>query len=318
MCRRWLCLFVIPVFCTLLLTANIGICSNPNRPATGRGAKPKPVPDVKDHNGPTVALSYNSSTPAKSPTASFMYFIPLIAPTLVERETSPHNQQQAWLVSYEKKVTSESFYVSCEFEMRGKGFFNNILDAQGVMAIYLPEMKKGAPLTNGLDYIKFEGEGMGRIEVMGTIDGNTETVTQVDLRFNIRGRKSPVTIGLYSIAPKDGQYKYENKYNEIIARVATLTFKKCQDEPKMGVTVVSVNRATKPNGYLGRVKGFIVNFFLEPPKISKLGNDTMLDFGYALFKGKPSFTFPKANNIKANKLATISKPPKQQTADKAL
>ncbi len=304
MCRRWLCLFVIPVFCTLLLTAGIGICSDPNSPATGRNAKPKPVPDINDHNGPTVALSYNSSTPAKSPTASFMYFVPLIAPTLVERETSPNNQQQAWLISYDKKNTDNAFYVTCEFEMRGKGFFNNILDAQEVMAMYLPELKKGAPLTNGLDYIKFEGEGMGRIDVTGTIDGNTETVTQVDLRFNIRGRKSPVTIGLYSIAPRDGQYKYENRYNEIIARVATLTFKKCQDEPMMEVTVVSVNRATKPNGYLGRVKGFIVNFFLEPPKISKLGNDTMLNFGYALFKQKPSFTFPKANNIKANKLAT--------------
>ncbi len=303
MCRRWLCLFVIPVFCTQLLTAGIGFCANPNGPASGRGAKPKPLPDINDHNGPTVALSYNSSTPAKSPTASFMYFIPLIAPTLVERQTSPNNQQQAWLVSYEKKVASDSFLVSCEFEMRGKGFFNNILDAQGVMAMYLPELKKGAPLTNGLDYIKFEGEGMGRVEVTGTINGNTETVTQVDLCFNIKGQKSPVTIGLYSVKPEKGQYKYENKYNEIIARVATLTFKKCDGEPKMGIEVVSVNKASKPNSYIGRVKGFIVNFFLEPPKISKLGNDTMLDFGYALFKQKPSFTFPKATNIKPAKSA---------------
>jgi hypothetical protein len=308
MCRRWLCLFVIPVFCALLLTAD----------ASGRVAKPKPVPDINDHNGPTVALSYNSSTPAKNPTASFMYFVPLIAPTGVDMITSPHDQQQAWLTSYDKKITDKTFDVTCEFEMRGKGFFNNILDANDVMAIYLPEMKKGAPLNNGLDYIKFEGEGMGRIDVTGTIDGNTETVTQVDFCFNIRGKKSPVTIGLYSIAPQDGQYKYENKYNEIVARVATLTFKKCQDEPKMGVTVVSVNRATKPNSYIGRVKGVIVNFFLEPPRISKLGNDTMLDFGYALFKEKPSFTFPKAKNVKPNKPATITKLPEQQTADKAL
>jgi hypothetical protein len=303
MCRRWLCLFVIPVCCALLLTVD----------ASGRIAKLKPAPDLNDHNGPTVALSYNSDTPAKSPTASFMYFVPLIAPAGVTMATSPDNQQQAWLVSCDKKITDNTFYVTCEFEMRGKGFFNNILDANDVMAIYLPEMKKGAPLINGLDYIKFEGEGRGRIEVAGTIDGNTETVTQVDLRFNVRGKKSPVTIGLYSIAPQDGQYKYENRYNEIVARVATLTFKKCQDEPKMGVTVESVNRATKPNGYLGRVKGFIVNFFLEPPRISKIGNDTMLDFGYAIYKQRPSFTFPKANNLKANKLATISIPPKQQT-----
>ena len=309
MCRRWLCLFVIPVFCTLLLTAGIGICADPNSPASRRDVKP--VPDINDHNGPTVVLSYNSSTPAKNPTASFMYFIPLIAPTLVDMEISPDNQQQAWIVSYDKKVTDKTFYVSCEFEMRGKGFFNNILDAQGVMAMYLPEMKKGAPLNNGLDYIKFEGEGMGRIEVTGTIDGNTETVTQVDLCFNIRGKKSPVTIGLYSIKPENGQYKYENKYNEIIARVATLTFKKCDDEPKMGITkwYPSIRRQNR-TVTLAESKGFIVNFFLEPPRISKLGNDTMLDFGYALFKEKPSFTFPKATNIKQDKPATISKPSK--------
>ena len=34
----------------------------------------------------------------------------------------------------------------------------------------------------------------------------------------------------------------------------------------------------------GRIKGFIANFFIEPAKISKLGNDTMLNFGYALLK----------------------------------
>ena len=296
---------MIAVFCALLLTAGIGICADPNILASGRAANTKPVLDINDPNGPTVPLSYNSAAPAKTPTASFMYFIPLIAPTLVERETSTDNQQQAWLVSYEKKVTSDSFLVSCEFEMQGKGSFNNILDAQGVMAIYLPELKKGAPLNNGLDYIKFEGEGTGRIDVAGTIDGNnTETVTRVDLCFNVRGKKSPVIIGLYSIKPENGQYKYENKYDEIVARVATLTFKKCQDVPRMEVTVVSVNRATRPNSYLGRVKGFIVNFFIDPVKISKLGNDTMLDFGYALVKQKPSFTFPKATNIKPAKLAT--------------
>jgi thymidine phosphorylase len=33
-------------------------------------------------------------------------------------------------------------------------------------------------------------------------------------------------------------------------------------------------------------------------KIDKLGNETMLSFGYALLKQEPEFTFPLAKNIK--------------------
>jgi hypothetical protein len=124
----------------------------------------------------------------------------------------------------------------------------------------------------------------------------------VDVRFGTKG-KSPVTIGLYSVSPENGRYKYENRHNEIVARVATLTFKKCDDEPRMDIEVVSVNKASRPNSYIGRVKGFIVNFFIEPVKISKLGNDNMLNFGYALLNKQPSFTFPKAANIKSQTVA---------------
>jgi len=71
--------------------------------------------------------------------------------------------------------------------------------------------QKGETLTNMLDYIKFEGEGFGLIEVKGTMTGSTPTVTEVVLHFNARGHKSPVTVGLYDIKPKDGQYNYENR-----------------------------------------------------------------------------------------------------------
>jgi hypothetical protein len=130
----------------------------------------------------------------------------------------------------------------------------------------------------------------------------------VDVHFSKRWKKSPVTIGLHSVKPENGQYKYENRYNEIVARVATLTFKKSDGEPRMDIEVVSVNKATKPNSHIGRVKGFIVNFFIEPIRISKLGNDTMLKFGYALLNKQPSFTFPKATNIKPQKPVKADSP----------
>ncbi|MGA2070290.1 MAG: hypothetical protein ABSG97_02985 [Sedimentisphaerales bacterium] len=278
------------VFCALFLTAGVAVCAQT---------------DSNDPNGPTVMLSYDTLKPLKTPTATFMYFIPLISPTLVSTEISPNNRQQSMFISYKKSVVSDSFTVSCEFELQGSGFFMDIFDSNGVVATFDEEIKKNATIKNILDYIRLEGEGLGRIDVKGTIADSNVTVTQVDVHFSTRGEKSPVTIGLYSVKPENGQYKYKNKYNEIVARVATLTFKKCDGEPRMDIEVVSVNKASKPNSYMGRVKGFIVNFFIEPIRISKLGNDTMLNFGYALLNRQPSFTFPKATNIKTDKPATI-------------
>ena len=40
------------------------------------------------------------------------------------------------------------------------------------------------------------------------------------------------------------------------------------------------------------------NLFVKPIKISKAGNDAVMEFGYALYKGYASFTFPKAENLK--------------------
>ncbi|MGA2677709.1 MAG: hypothetical protein ABSF37_00250 [Sedimentisphaerales bacterium] len=290
-------LSVIAIFCTLLLMAGLGICADPNSRDT------KPAADINDPNGPTVMLSYNTLKPVKTPTSSFMYFIPLISPTLVSTQISPNNQQQAMFISYEKTVVLDSFTVSCEFELQGNGFFRDIFDSNGVIATFPEEIKKNAPVSNLLDYIRLEGEGFGRIDVKGTIADSNATVTQVDVHFNTKGKKSPVTIGLYSIKPENGHYKYENRHNEIVARVATLTFKKCDGEPRMDIEVVSVNKASRPNSYIGRVKGFIVNFFIEPIRISKLGNDTMLNFGYALLNKQTSFTFPKAINIKSQTVA---------------
>jgi nucleoside 2-deoxyribosyltransferase len=42
--------------------------------------------------------------------------------------------------------------------------------------------------------------------------------------------------------------------------------------------------------------------FIKPTKVDKLGNTTMLEFGYALLQKKPTFTFPKAKNIKEIKI----------------
>jgi len=251
-----------------------------------------------DCNGPTIMLDFSKDGLHKNPLASFMYFVPLISPILIERETSEDNRQQVGIISYEKKIGRKSFYVSCEFKISGKGFHRNVFDPSGMIARNIPDVKEGEPLTDMLDYIKFEGEGLGRIVVKGTITASVETVTEIDMHFSATDQKSPVTIGLYSVSPQNGQYNYENRYNELVVRVSRLAFKKSENCPRMGIKVASVNRKTDCDTWWGDIKGIIANFFIKPVEVDKHGNDTMLNFGYALLKEKPTFTFPKAKNIK--------------------
>ncbi|MDD5011245.1 MAG: hypothetical protein PHQ00_03895 [Phycisphaerae bacterium] len=255
--------------------------------------------DITDSNGPTLILNYSKETFKKNPILAFAYFIPLISPALVDREISIKNTQMEGIISYKRTVTSNSFYAAGEFELSGKGFHKNTFDPEGMIARNIGDVKKGEPLTNILDYIKFEGDGVGIIEIRGTISGSTQTVTEVDICFSARKQKSPVTIGLYSVKPQNGQYKYENRYNELIARVDTLAFSKSEeDNPRMGIEIASIHKKTKDESYWSRVKGFIANFFIKPLEVDKIGNDTMLKFGYAILNQEPEFTFPKAKNIK--------------------
>jgi hypothetical protein len=271
--------------------------------APGRLAARKHQADAnrvgQDGKGPTVLLSYGQGSCEKNPIQSFMYFVPLISPVAMDRQTSAENNQQVAVLSYEKKVTSKSFSVNCEYEIKGGGFSRYAFDPAGMIALKIEESKKPKPdaLTNVLDYIHFEGEGVGSVQIKGTINGSTQTVTEVELGFDGRGCKSPVVIGLYELKPKDGRYCYENRSNQIVARVNSLTFRR-SDNPRMGITVACISKKAATNGFFGHLKAVIANLFIKPVKVTPLGNQTLLDFGYALFEQKPTFTFPKAPNLK--------------------
>lgn len=252
-----------------------------------------------DDEGPTVLLTYSRGTPKSNSIRSFMYFIPLVSPVPVGRQISPENHQQADIISYEKKVTPKSFRVTCEFEMAGDGFCKFTFDPAGMIAQRTTEGKKakGETLVNVLDYINFEGEGYGVIRIRGTRAGAVETVTEVELEFDGKGRKSPVTIGLYELKCKEGQYHYENKSNNLVARVNALVFKKGAD-PHMSITVASISHKADGDGLIGQIKAAVANLFIKPVRIDPVGNEAMLKFGYALAGKKQTFTFPKANNMK--------------------
>lgn len=252
--------------------------------------------DSTASSGPTVILK--SDKVLKNLTPDFMYFVPLISPTLVYSETSKGNGQKSGLISCKRNSTSKSFYASGEFQMQGSGFHNNKFDSAGMIARNTKGLKKGKPLKNILGYIKFDGEGYGQIEIKGKLKGEKATATEVKVHFNGRGETSPVTVGLYSVKPVNGKYKYENRYNEIVARVNTLTFGKSTNKPLMGIKVAAVYAEGSKPGFWGKLKGALANLIIKPLEVDKLGNDTMLDFGCALFEEKETFTFPKAKNLR--------------------
>jgi hypothetical protein len=296
--NRLTALFGITVVFILLSIASVGISSERNSLLSSNDV-------VKDSNGPTMIMNYSKKKYVKNPIASFMYFVPLVAPTLVDNISSVNNTQQLRIISHKIKVKSKSFYVACEFEVLGNGFHMNTFDSAGMIAAHTDELKKGKTIKNVLDYIKIDGDAFGIFEVKGTITGSIRTVTEVDMQFNARGHKSPVTIGLYDIKPKDGEYKYENRSNEVVARVNTLAFKKTEKAPRMGIKVASVSKSEGSESFLNRIKGAIANLFIKPPKVDKLGNTTMLEFGDALLQKNSMFTFPKAKNIKESKVVAI-------------
>jgi len=300
-------LTLVTFMCIFLLTSCVGIGSDSNGRISGHGgaSAASGTDAAKDRNGPTMEMSYRKEKFVKNPIASFAYFIPLIATTRVDSISSANNEQHIDIISHKIIGDSKSFHVTCEFEISGCGFYMNIFDPAGMLAAYTDESKKGKTMTNMLDYIKFEGDGFGVIEVKGTVTGSTMRVTEVDIQFNARGHESPVTIGLYDIKPKDGEYKYENRSNELVARVNTLSFRKTKEPPRLGIKVGSISAAGGSADFFSGVRGAIANFFITPPRVDTLGNTTMLEFGYALLQKNAAFTFPKAKNIKESRIVEI-------------
>lgn len=231
--------------------------------------------------------------------ASFMYFVPLISPEPVSSSTSPGSTQAARVLSTRRKSTVRSFVVTCEFEFTGKGSQQSILDLAPTILRNERELKAGGSTGRLLSSITVNGPGSGTVEVEGTVSNNVETVREVRLRFNTRGKTSPVSIGLCEIRNYEGESR---RFNEIVARVNTLTFRHKPGPPKMDVTVASVKNKGAGDGlwqsFKGSIKGLAANMLIDPLTIEAIGHRAMLDFGGALTSGAATFTFPRATNLK--------------------
>ncbi|MFA5423307.1 MAG: hypothetical protein WC374_05565 [Phycisphaerae bacterium] len=277
--------------CTILA---VTVCSFS---AFGKPASTDSKQVKSDTTGPTVLLDYETDNSV----ASFMYFVPMISTVLVESQSSPQNTQRTRIISSKRTSNNEEFKVECVFEMWGKGYHENQFDAEDIIANDTDFVPQGKPFKNIIEYIRFEGTGQGRIEVTGKKINGTEQVTKVVVYFNHNDNTSPVTVGLYDMKPKDGQYKFEDRSGIKTARVNVLTFENNQFDPRMGIQLASLGGKTSSDGFIGRLKGRIANMFIEPIKVNPQGNQAMLDFGYALYQKQAKFTFPLAENLKVAK-----------------
>ena len=254
--------------------------------------------------GPTLHLNLGHGESPKNPVAEFMYFVPLISLEPVAVVESAGNTQCARIVAATRSFTASSFLVTCEFEFAGEGHQQNIFDHAAKIHEHEQELKNGAALPHQLGAINIAGAGDVSIQVAGTVTNHVPTVTEVQLRFNNRGRASPVTIDLHDVYYTDGEFRIRN---ENVARVSTLTFHRQAGPAKMEITVTSVKRKDAGNNlwqnFKAGVKGATANLFIKPVAIDPAGNETMLNFGSALASAAPEFTFPLAQNRQSGKLA---------------
>jgi hypothetical protein len=292
-------------FCVVIALTVSALCSTQQTSPTTNSKKTKALTRL---TGPTVYLDYEDQQQKDNSVASFMYFVPMISTVLVESDSSPQNSQKVKMISSRRTSNDKEFKIVCEFEIWGCGYHENFFDFGDIIAKDQDSVPKGKPLKNIIEYIRFEGSGCGRIEVKGEKVNGTEKVTDVKVVFNNNDRTSPVTVGLYSVKPKDGQYKFENRYDIKTARVNTLTFEATKDDQRMDISLASLSDGCAIEGFYSRLKGKIANLFIEPVRVNPQGNKAMLDFGYALYRKQASFTFPKAKNLKTDHTSKKEEP----------
>lgn len=257
--------------------------------------------NAADPNGPTVVINYDPNQFKGNNVQSFMYFIPLISISRVSSQASPKNTQLIGITSYEKQLDEDSFSVTCRFKITGEGFNKYAFEPNHMIETHLNTVKKGQPLTEMLDWIKFHGQGLGRLEVRGILEHGQEVVTKIDLFFTTEDTKSPVTVGIYSVSPSEGgKYDYNKKYDVITASVQSLSFKRTDSTPKMAMKIESFGDEPDEDDFWSQVKAIVVNIFIPPTKIAPVGNNTMLLFGQALANQQPTFTFPRAEMLTKN------------------
>jgi hypothetical protein len=290
-----------------LLLLSLGLWATCLLPGLSQAAPPLTGAAANAATGPTIRLDNGGHQSPGNPVASFMYFVPLISPEPVSSSTSPGSTQAARVLSTRRKSTVHSFVVTCEFEFTGKGSQQSILDPGPTIRRDERALRAGGSTGRQLSSITVNGPGCGTVEVEGTVSNGVDTVREVRLRFDAHHKTSPVSIALCEIHYREGEYR---RFNEVVARVNTLTFRREPGPPKMEVTVASVKNKGTGDGLwqnlTASLKGLAVNLLIDPLTVEAIGHQAMLNFGAALASGAATFTFPRATNLESNSLTSTN------------
>lgn len=248
-------------------------------------------------SGPTLQLEYTSEQLANSVDA-FMYFVPLNSLSAVSVITDPNTDFSAGVINWHRKdLRNNQFMLYCDFEVTGSGLYKVVYNPEGMIRLVSQGESKEKKLTGLLEWIQFDGPCMGRIEASGRILRDDAVIEEVAINFNRGRQRSPVTIALYDVPRVKNRYDYGDRQNSTIARVNTLTFRRSEGVPRMSVEIATVQKAHQSEGLFSSITAMFANLLLSAQPVSAVGNETMLEFGLALFHKKPVFTFPLAETL---------------------
>jgi hypothetical protein len=256
-------------------------------------------------SGPTLLMDYRDGGPG-NPVDTFMYFVPLVAPTAMDVYTDPNTTLNARIISRTSKETDGEFTTVCTFEIRGSGLYEASFEPTEMIAFNLEGNMKPRTLHNLLRSIRVDGPMQGSLEVSGTIQNAQRQVNRVQMRFDLNG-KSPVTAHLYDVKSDGKACLFENRFNEQRTRIDSLSFARGGNPPRMITEVGAIAGEKQKEGFFAAVKAMLANWFLPPLPIATVGNETMINFGMALDATQPEFTFPYARNLRQSLSAMLAK-----------
>jgi hypothetical protein len=253
-------------------------------------------PGVDKTSGPTLLIDYRDGGPG-NPVDTFMYFVPLVAPTAMDVYTDPNTTLNARIISRTSKESDSGFTTVCTFEIRGSGVYEAFFEPTEMIAFNLEGNTKPRTLHNLLRSIRVDGPMRGSLEVSGTIQDTQRQVNRVQVRFDLDG-KSPVAAHLYDVKYDGKLCSFESRFHEQLARIDSLSFVRGGNPPRMTTEVGAVAGEKQKEGFFAAVKAMLANWFLPPLPIATVGNETMMNFGMALDTTQPAFTFPYAQNLR--------------------
>lgn len=251
--------------------------------------------------GPVLYLDYHPREQYDNKVEAFMYFVPLTSLTGVQIEIDPRTKFSAGVINRTFHNTGKNtFKLICDFDVHGNGLYRVVYTPKEMIDFVRQRHPDEKHLTKLLDWIQVDGPCQGQIIVLGRKQQEDVIIDQMTISF-VRGEtKSPVKTCIYDLPCVNNHYDYAYRNNVLIARVNALTFRRTETSPRMSVQIGSIVSENASEGWFSTFSAILANFLLPAQPVSIIGNQTMLEFGKALYLGDPEFVFPEAQTIRGH------------------